>query len=238
MGERLIMGSEALPGGHYCGEHQGNTSYYSKENCELCRLKAEVAVLRAKEAGVQLTTDQVEARRGLHLQLRYRPMMKVAVHHKEYRNEADRADPEVVAARRQLDARVEKFMADIYGGLPRFVVRRIVDGRTSEPMCEAVMPYDAKPSTALAIAARNVSAKIGDEIFVSEANWGPKVPTRSTTAKEAEGLTATDTKVLTAGDEVCRIACETYNTSDNPWPEGALEAFNAWTEARASLKKD
>lgn len=38
-----------LPGGHYCGKHRGNTSSYSEENCELCKLKAKVTELKREE---------------------------------------------------------------------------------------------------------------------------------------------------------------------------------------------
>lgn len=31
----------ALPGGHYCKDHQGNHSHYDPNNCTVCRLRAE-----------------------------------------------------------------------------------------------------------------------------------------------------------------------------------------------------
>lgn len=37
--------SKALEGMPYCKEHQGNYSHYAAENCEVCRLRAEVASL-------------------------------------------------------------------------------------------------------------------------------------------------------------------------------------------------
>lgn len=39
--------SEALPDGHYCLEHQGNHSHYSKENCVVCRQNATIATQAA-----------------------------------------------------------------------------------------------------------------------------------------------------------------------------------------------
>lgn len=30
----------ALPGNHYCREHQGNSSHYDPQNCEMCNLLA------------------------------------------------------------------------------------------------------------------------------------------------------------------------------------------------------
>ncbi|MFA5135303.1 MAG: hypothetical protein WC505_05995 [Patescibacteria group bacterium] len=31
----------ALPGNHYCAKHQGNTSHYAEQNCDLCKAEAE-----------------------------------------------------------------------------------------------------------------------------------------------------------------------------------------------------
>ncbi len=39
--------SKALPGSHFCVDHQGNHSHYAKHNCELCVALAEVEALRA-----------------------------------------------------------------------------------------------------------------------------------------------------------------------------------------------
>jgi hypothetical protein len=36
----------ALEGEHYCGEHQGNTSHYHKDNCKVCKLVTEVLRLK------------------------------------------------------------------------------------------------------------------------------------------------------------------------------------------------
>ena len=33
----------ALPGTHLCKDHQGNHSHYDKENCEICKLRKQVA---------------------------------------------------------------------------------------------------------------------------------------------------------------------------------------------------
>ena len=33
--------SAALPGEHYCENHQGNCSHYAEENCTVCKLEAE-----------------------------------------------------------------------------------------------------------------------------------------------------------------------------------------------------
>jgi hypothetical protein len=160
------MGSEALPGGHYCGEHQGNTLRYAKEGCVVCHLQAEVATLQAEAEG--LTTDQIQARADLRLRLRYRPQMKVTDAHKA--DDLNRADPEVAVAQRRLRLRVENFMVGLYRALPTFTVRRIVNGRTNEPLGE-VTPYDAEPETALLRATKLFGAKVGDEIFVGAVNW-------------------------------------------------------------------
>lgn len=40
--------SEALPGEHYCEQHQGNHSHYAEENCTVCKLSARVAEMEAK----------------------------------------------------------------------------------------------------------------------------------------------------------------------------------------------
>jgi hypothetical protein len=36
----------ALPGEHYCLEHQGNHSHYAPHNCTVCRLKKELKSAR------------------------------------------------------------------------------------------------------------------------------------------------------------------------------------------------
>lgn len=38
--------SEALPGEHYCVDHQGNHSHYAAKNCTVCRLRAELEAAR------------------------------------------------------------------------------------------------------------------------------------------------------------------------------------------------
>lgn len=40
------MTREALPGTHLCGKHQGNTSHYSPDNCDMCKLIADRDRLR------------------------------------------------------------------------------------------------------------------------------------------------------------------------------------------------
>lgn len=47
--------SEALPGMHYCIDHQGNHSHYAQKNCTVCQMelelnqaKAELSTLRAE----------------------------------------------------------------------------------------------------------------------------------------------------------------------------------------------
>jgi hypothetical protein len=41
--------SKALPGGHYCEDHQGNHSHYAKHNCRVCILETELADLRTAQ---------------------------------------------------------------------------------------------------------------------------------------------------------------------------------------------
>ena len=38
----MVEKSGALLGGHYCKDHQGNTSHYDKKNCLVCNLEAKV----------------------------------------------------------------------------------------------------------------------------------------------------------------------------------------------------
>jgi hypothetical protein len=40
------MTREALPGTHLCGAHQGNTSHYHPDNCDMCKLIAARDALR------------------------------------------------------------------------------------------------------------------------------------------------------------------------------------------------
>lgn len=52
--------SQPLPGMHYCKEHQGNHSHYAEQNCEVCKLKAEIVLLKkcllqAQNAAIELT---------------------------------------------------------------------------------------------------------------------------------------------------------------------------------------
>jgi len=46
--------SKALPGGHYCKAHQGNTAHYAEENCVVCQLQA---ALEAHKTNVKLHAD-------------------------------------------------------------------------------------------------------------------------------------------------------------------------------------
>lgn len=51
--------SSALPGSHFCINHQGNHSHYAKENCEVCTLQKEISALRKKIADA-LSDEGVE----------------------------------------------------------------------------------------------------------------------------------------------------------------------------------
>jgi hypothetical protein len=46
--------SDALPGRHYCEEHQGNHSHYASENCDLCK-----ALAALREAKLDAEADTV-----------------------------------------------------------------------------------------------------------------------------------------------------------------------------------
>lgn len=40
--------SQALPGEHYCREHQGNHSHYDPKNCTVCKLQAKLRKLEVE----------------------------------------------------------------------------------------------------------------------------------------------------------------------------------------------
>lgn len=40
--------SQALPGEHYCLEHQGNHSHYDPTNCTVCRLRKQLHEARLR----------------------------------------------------------------------------------------------------------------------------------------------------------------------------------------------
>jgi hypothetical protein len=40
--------STALPGEHYCVNHQGNHSHYAEHNCTVCKQAAEIVALQAR----------------------------------------------------------------------------------------------------------------------------------------------------------------------------------------------
>ena len=48
----------ALPGTHLCKDHQGNHSHYDKENCEICKLRKQVA---EQSAALKLARAAAEA---------------------------------------------------------------------------------------------------------------------------------------------------------------------------------
>lgn len=50
--------SQALPNEHYCQYHQGNTSHYAKENCRVCQLEKEVAILKSEVERLKTLNDQ------------------------------------------------------------------------------------------------------------------------------------------------------------------------------------
>lgn len=55
--------SHALPGEHLCKDHQGNTSHYARENCTICRLRADLAAERS--ACEELHKREVENRQEI-----------------------------------------------------------------------------------------------------------------------------------------------------------------------------
>ena len=73
--------SSALPGEHYCAEHQGNHSHYTEKNCTVCRLRAENerlqslltaevcesgrTIVRLQEDSERLRTELAAAREAL-----------------------------------------------------------------------------------------------------------------------------------------------------------------------------
>jgi len=54
-----------LEGQQYCGEHQGNSSYYAKHNCVVCKLQVEVAKLKA--SAEKVLEPEVTASRKLNI---------------------------------------------------------------------------------------------------------------------------------------------------------------------------
>lgn len=53
--------SRPLEGMHYCRDHQGNHSHYASENCEVCRLRTEVA---SRTQQLAAANSRVERMRG------------------------------------------------------------------------------------------------------------------------------------------------------------------------------
>lgn len=53
--------SKALPGEHYCLEHQGNHSHYDPKNCTVCTLTRRVTALESENASLRLDLKIADA---------------------------------------------------------------------------------------------------------------------------------------------------------------------------------
>lgn len=69
-----------------------------------------------------------------------------------------------------------------------------------------------------------------------EAPGDPEQDVEPAAGAELDKALKENERLREAGDNVCRIACETYNSSMS-WPDGGLAAFDAWGEARDLLAK-
>ncbi len=49
--------SKALPGENYCAMHQGNHSHYAEHNCTVCKLQAQLTLLKQEMRDIHIALD-------------------------------------------------------------------------------------------------------------------------------------------------------------------------------------